>query len=482
MGLFSTVNTDLACERCGSTYRTGVQFKTGEDWALPVYEAGQVVPALPPGSDCEGIADAFCPDCAKRCSSQVRRRSVAVPSRKRTRREDFARRFVGQNAMKKRPASLATMVALSWALCSVAAGQPSHRFRATGAVVTDVGSIGSPQSAALDINDAGQVVGWATTMTGVQHAFLFSNGSMTDIGAGFGPFANVANGINSSGAVVGTLTDQFGPVGLLWQGGGAQFLQIPGTTLPPDPTYGVAINDSGDVCGYFFQPNALSPGPLGMVWRNGLAQPGAHEGTPVDINSSGFVVGDMARWTPTGHGLFHLVPVPPPASTGYSGGESLALNDHGYVVGSISLTSGPGSPAERAYVWDGSSPNSVEIGVLPMGNNSHSEDINELTFIAGYADEHVVRGPFNFTHEVAFLYHRDFGLFPLPFLSSTTPLGSCRAVAINEWQPSTSLIQLAGECDTLTGSRAVRWDVTVQSVSILPQVPIANVAVPVAAP
>jgi hypothetical protein len=66
MDMFSTVTTDLACERCGSTYRTGVEFKTGEDWALPVYEAGQVVPALPSGSDYEGIADAFCPDCARR--------------------------------------------------------------------------------------------------------------------------------------------------------------------------------------------------------------------------------------------------------------------------------------------------------------------------------------------------------------------------------------------------------------------------------
>jgi probable HAF family extracellular repeat protein len=374
--------------------------------------------------------------------------------------------------MKTRRASVATMVALSWTLSSVAAGQPSHRFRATAAMVTDLGSIGGPVSSALDINDSGQVVGWARTMTGVQHAFLFSNGSMTDIGAGFGPFDNVANGINSSGAVVGTLFGTLGgPVGLLWTGSGPQFLMVAVGRIPPDPTVGLAINDSGDVCGTFFQPGALSPGPIGMVWVNGLAQRGAHEGTPVDINSSGFVVGDMARWTPTGLGLFHTVPVPPPASTGYSGGESLALNDHGYVVGSISLTSGPGSPAERAYLWDGSSPNSVEIGVLLFGNNSRAEDINELTFVAGHADEHVVRGPFDYTHEVAFLYHRDFGLYPLPFLSSTTPLGSCRAVAINEWQPSTSLIQLAGECDTLAGPRAVRWDVTVQSVSILPQFP-----------
>jgi probable HAF family extracellular repeat protein len=112
--------------------------------------------------------------------------------------------------MTNRLASLPTTVALSWALCSVAAGQPSHRYRATGAQVTDLGSLGGPQSSALDINDAGQVVGWAATAQGVQHAFLFSNGSMTDIGAGLGPQISVANGINSSGDVVGTMTDQWG--------------------------------------------------------------------------------------------------------------------------------------------------------------------------------------------------------------------------------------------------------------------------------
>lgn len=66
MGTFSAVRADLACERCGSAYRTEVQFKTGDDLAMPVYDVGRRVPALQPGSPYEGIAVAFCAVCAQR--------------------------------------------------------------------------------------------------------------------------------------------------------------------------------------------------------------------------------------------------------------------------------------------------------------------------------------------------------------------------------------------------------------------------------
>jgi hypothetical protein len=66
MGTYSAVRADLACERCGSPYRAEVQFYTGDDRKMPVYDVGQKVPALPPGSAYDGIADAFCAVCAKR--------------------------------------------------------------------------------------------------------------------------------------------------------------------------------------------------------------------------------------------------------------------------------------------------------------------------------------------------------------------------------------------------------------------------------
>ena len=46
----------------------------------------------------------------------------------------------------------------------------------------DLGTLGGSSSAAWGINEAGQVVGAAATATGAQHAFLYTNGMMIDLG------------------------------------------------------------------------------------------------------------------------------------------------------------------------------------------------------------------------------------------------------------------------------------------------------------
>src|SRR5262245_17507323 len=63
---------------------------------------------------------------------------------------------------------------------------PSQPFVVDSVQVTDLGTLGGAQSSALDINDRGEIVGWAATTQGIQHAFLYSNGSMIDIGSAFG--------------------------------------------------------------------------------------------------------------------------------------------------------------------------------------------------------------------------------------------------------------------------------------------------------
>ncbi len=53
---------------------------------------------------------------------------------------------------------------------------------AVAASITDLGTLGGSYSYAYGINDSGQVVGGAATASGAQHAFLYSGGSMTDLG------------------------------------------------------------------------------------------------------------------------------------------------------------------------------------------------------------------------------------------------------------------------------------------------------------
>ena len=48
--------------------------------------------------------------------------------------------------------------------------------------MTDLGTLGGTYSWAFDINDRGQVVGYSGTAAGDQHAFLYGDGAMTDLG------------------------------------------------------------------------------------------------------------------------------------------------------------------------------------------------------------------------------------------------------------------------------------------------------------
>jgi probable HAF family extracellular repeat protein len=72
-------------------------------------------------------------------------------------------------------------------------------------IITDLGTlVGSSRYAssyATDINDAGQVVGTSSSSSGGEHAFLYSNGKMTDLYPQ-GVLGSQAVAINSSGQVV----------------------------------------------------------------------------------------------------------------------------------------------------------------------------------------------------------------------------------------------------------------------------------------
>jgi len=57
---------------------------------------------------------------------------------------------------------------------------------------------------ARGINNLGQVVGYADTADGLQHAFLYSAGQMTDLGViGDRWCSSIAYGINDNGQIVG---------------------------------------------------------------------------------------------------------------------------------------------------------------------------------------------------------------------------------------------------------------------------------------
>ena len=139
---------------------------------------------------------------------------------------------------------------------------PDHAFVWSNGTMTDLGTLGGNDSAGKSINLSGEVVGWAQNTSGSSHSVLWSGGKMTDLTAA-GLSGSVAWS-NDSGQIVGGS----GPTG---QG---PFLDSNGTiTQLPLPNYGPAtevgtttcsaimINNNGVVLGGCSDPSSSFSSP-----------------------------------------------------------------------------------------------------------------------------------------------------------------------------------------------------------------------------
>jgi probable HAF family extracellular repeat protein len=368
---------------------------------------------------------------------------------------------------------------------------PSSKYVIQQASVTELGTLGGQQSAALDVNDAGTIVGWSATAQGLKRAFRFSGSMMEELLSAFAGSAvpMEAASINSDGAIAGHFVNALGQNrGLAWDAGvnNAFPLQAGFGSGCSHHSQAFAINDAGHVAGHRIFCDDVSYSQATLWTTTSLnfqleAESLLHlSSVAYDINLHDFVVGRsddfdvMFRWKWVTGQPVQLQRVPPPAfGAGVTYGASTnsseaatGINDAGAVVGYTQRVVNRRVESIRAFFWDGSSVRSEDLGVLPGGINSHAEDINESRMIAGHADVRIRRPP-PFTdifRELAFLYHGDFGMYALPTPSFTGILGSCRAYALNEPQRKWPyyldyLVQVVGSCESATGMRAVRWDV-----------------------
>ncbi len=150
-------------------------------------------------------------------------------------------------------------------------------------------------SEAYGVNDHGQVVGYSVVFRqGLQSAFLWEDGVMTDIGlANETAFNSRAFDINNAGQVVGDIVtgsaDLVGSQAFLWQEGAFSYLPHPdGYTS----STALAINEAGQVVGW----SGDGPNTTAVLWSSegvtaigGL--PGDESSQALDINDLGQVVG-----------------------------------------------------------------------------------------------------------------------------------------------------------------------------------------------
>jgi probable HAF family extracellular repeat protein len=214
-------------------------------------------------------------------------------------------------------------------------------------IIKSVGTLGGDFSDARNLNDKGEVVGVARTAGGQDHAFVYVNGTMTDLGT-LGGNNSIALAISRNGKVVGSAEKAgaaFKYATAFSRGGGANLDISPAGTLQGEAT---ANNDrgSGEVAGF------TTTGGFGVPSKvRAFHQPGFAPVTPV------------------------LMPL-----LGGTENRAFGINDSGDIVGS-SLLAGDGS--RKAFLFTGG--NMVNIGDMG-GTNAEARDINNSGRIVGWSD------------------------------------------------------------------------------------------------
>jgi len=242
-------------------------------------------------------------------------------------------------------------------------GVGGHAFLWDNGTMTDLGTLGGTQSVANAINNAGQVVGWSTNASGAMHAFLWENGAMTDLGTLAGD-SSEAHAINGAGQVVGFSSTSPGwDHAFLWDNGTMIDLGTLGGGPYYDYSSAYGINDAGQVVGWTVN---ATENTRAFLWDNGtmtdLGPSGAYA-----INIAGEIVGDFGP----NASLWINGAVTDLGTLGGLSSGAFGINQGGQIVGGSDTASG-----SRAFLWENGT--MTDLGVLAADAGSWSYGVNNV--------------------------------------------------------------------------------------------------------
>lgn len=283
----------------------------------------------------------------------------------------------------------ATLVAIFFPLRSATAG-PMY-------FITDLGVLNGTASFSSGINNNSQVVGKIFLPGGKQRAFRYSNGAMTDLGALadnvpntlFPPYGSFALGINDLGDIVGqsatgdTLnSDPFGIISsqnhaTLFSNG--NIIDI-GKLVDPDRTsFAYSINNKGQVVGWVGSQGGKPA--RGFLYSNGIVTEvptlGGTSGNALAINDKGQITGSAGTGS-GGHAFIDTNGVMTDLGTlGGSISVGFGINAEGEVAGTAYL---PENNAYHAFRY--SNGTMLDLGTLG-GTYSDGFSINKYGQVVG---------------------------------------------------------------------------------------------------
>lgn len=230
-------------------------------------------------------------------------------------------------------------------------GSNSHAFLYDNGTLTDLGMFGNASAVASDINDIGDIVGNTTSDAGGRRGFLYKDGALTSIGNS----ATVAFGVNSTDDVVG----EYQPGSETLGTGMHAFLFTGGVltdigTLGGTTSWANRINDSGQIAGTSYLANNsfhpfLYDKSTGVM--SDLGTLGGDFSEAAGINASGEVIGSSGLLpgnVNTGlHAFIDIGGTMTDIGTQGGTGQALAVNDSGVVVGMSQIAAGD----PRAFLY-----------------------------------------------------------------------------------------------------------------------------------
>ena len=223
-------------------------------------------------------------------------------------------------------------LAMGAALLPLAAGCATP---ARGWTLIDIGTLGGPGSHAAAISNSGIVVGCADVAGGGTRAFIYSDGTMRDLGTGGGPADGngCALAVNNEGVAAGRSTS--GEL-VVWRSGAVTRLGVQGDVG--------AIDDFGTVVGSFREGtlNRAFKWSAGTLTPLGESNVDSHAAR---INARGVIAGRSSNRA----FLLEGTTFRDLGTLGGTGSNARGLNDRGEAVGHAANENGQPLP----FLFDG---------------------------------------------------------------------------------------------------------------------------------